>query len=37
MPARCALRGDLAIRRSIERVVFEIRHEISEACSKMAD
>jgi hypothetical protein len=37
MPARCAPRGDLAIRRAIERVVFEVRSEISEACSKMAD
>ena len=25
MPARCAPRGDLATRRSIERVVFEVR------------
>jgi hypothetical protein len=37
MPARCAPHGDLAIRRAIERVVFEVRSEISEACSKMAD
>ena len=29
MPARCAPRGDLAIRRSIERVVFEVRTEIA--------
>ena len=35
--SRCAPRGDLAIRRAIERVVFEVRSEISEACSKMAD
>jgi phage terminase Nu1 subunit (DNA packaging protein) len=37
LPARCAPRGDLAIRRSIERVVFEVRREIAEACSKRAD
>ena len=37
LPARCAPRGDLAIRRSIERVVFEVRTEISKACSEMAD
>jgi hypothetical protein len=29
LPARCAPRGDLAIRRSIERVVFEVRAEIA--------
>jgi phage terminase Nu1 subunit (DNA packaging protein) len=37
LPARCAPRGDPAIRRSIERVVFEVRREIAEACSKAAD
>ena len=37
LPARCAPRGDLVMRRAIERVVFEVRSEISEACSKMAD
>jgi hypothetical protein len=37
LPARCAPHGDLATRRAIERVVFEVRTEISEACSKMAD
>jgi chemotaxis protein CheY-P-specific phosphatase CheC len=37
MPARCAPRGDLAVRRSIEAVVNEVRRELSEACSKMAD
>ena len=31
LPARCAPRGDLAIRRSIERVVFEVRNEIAKA------
>jgi len=29
LPARCAPRGDLAIRRSIQRVVFEVRTEIA--------
>ena len=29
LPARCAPRGDLAIRRSIERVVFEVRTEMA--------
>jgi hypothetical protein len=33
MPARC----DLAIRRSIERVVFEVRTEIAKLCQQMAD
>jgi hypothetical protein len=28
MPARCAPRGDLATRRCIEQVVFEVRTEI---------
>ena len=37
LPARCAPRGDLAIRRGIERVVFEIRTEIANACQAMAD
>jgi hypothetical protein len=37
LPARCAPRGDLAIRRSIERVVFEVRTEIAEVCQQMAD
>jgi hypothetical protein len=37
MPARCAPRGDLAIRRSIERVVFEVRTEIANVCQQMAD
>src|ERR1700694_3288841 len=32
LPARCAPRGDLAIRRSIERVVFEVRTEIANVC-----
>jgi hypothetical protein len=32
MPPRCAPRGDLAIRRSIERVVFEVRTEIATVC-----
>jgi hypothetical protein len=35
--ARCAPRGDLAIRRSIERVVLEVRTEIANACQEMAD
>ena len=29
MPARCAPRGDLATRRCIERVIFEVRTEIA--------
>jgi hypothetical protein len=37
MPARCAPLGDLAIRRSIERVVFEVRAEIASICQRMAD
>jgi hypothetical protein len=37
MAARCAPRGDLAIRRSIERVVLEVRTEIANACQEMAD
>jgi hypothetical protein len=37
LPARCAPRGDLAIRRSIERVVFEVRAEIAKVCQQMAD
>ena len=37
MPARCARRGDLAIRRSVERVVFEVRTEIANVCQQMAD
>jgi hypothetical protein len=36
LPARCAPRGDLAIRRSIERVVFEVRTEIANVCQQMA-
>ena len=37
LPARCAPRGDLTIRRSIERVVFEVRTEIANVCQQMAD
>ena len=37
LPARCAPRGDLAIRRSIERVVFQVRTEIANVCQQMAD
>ena len=37
LPARCAPRGDLAIRRSIERVVFEVRTEIANVCQQKAD
>jgi hypothetical protein len=32
----CA-RGDLAIRRNIERVVFEVRTEIADVCQQMGD
>ena len=37
LPARCAPRGDLAVRRAIERVVFEVRTEIANVCQQMAD
>ena len=37
LPVRCAPRGDLAIRRSNERVVFEVRTEIAKVCLEMAD
>jgi hypothetical protein len=37
LPARCAPRGDLATRRSIERVVFEVRTEIAKVCQQMGD
>ena len=37
LPARCAPRGDLATRRSIERVVFEVRRELAAICQQMAD
>jgi hypothetical protein len=37
LPARCAPRGDLAIRRSIERAVFEVRTEMANVCQQMAD
>jgi hypothetical protein len=36
LPARCVPRGDLAIRRNIERVVFEVRTEIAKVCQEMA-
>jgi len=37
LPARCAPRGDLAIPRGIERVVFEVCTEIANVCQQMAD
>jgi hypothetical protein len=37
LPARCAPRGDLAIRRSIERVLFDVRTEIAKVCLEIAD
>ena len=37
LPTRCAPRGDLATRRSIERVVFEVRTEIANVCQQMVD
>ena len=37
LPARCTPRGDLTIRRSIERVVFEVRTEIAKLCLQKAD
>jgi hypothetical protein len=37
MPARCAPRGDLAVRRCIEQVVFEVRTEIANIAERKAD
>jgi hypothetical protein len=37
MPARCAPRGDLATRRCIEQVVFEVRTEIAQIAQRKAD
>ena len=37
MPTRCAPRGDLATRRSIERVVFEVRTEIANIARRKAE
>jgi len=37
LPARCAPRGDLATRRSIERVVFEVRTEIAAIAQRKAE
>jgi rhamnose utilization protein RhaD (predicted bifunctional aldolase and dehydrogenase) len=37
MPTRCAPRGDFAIRRNIERVVFEVRPEMANVCPQGAD
>jgi hypothetical protein len=37
LPVRCAPRGDLATRRNIERVVFEVRTEMAKVCLEMAD
>jgi hypothetical protein len=37
MPARCAPRGDLATRRRIEEVVFEVRTEIANISQRKAD
>jgi hypothetical protein len=37
LPARCAPRGDLATRRAIERVVFEVRTEIANVCQQMVE
>jgi transcriptional antiterminator Rof (Rho-off) len=37
LPARCAPRGDLATRRAIERVVFEVRIEIANIAQQKAD
>jgi len=36
LPARCAPRGALAIRRNIERVVFEVRTEMAKVCQELA-
>ncbi|MET3968061.1 hypothetical protein [Bradyrhizobium sp. S3.9.1] len=37
MPTRCAPRGDLATRRSIERVVSEVRTDLANVCQQIAD
>ena len=37
MPARCAPRGDLATRRCIEQVIFEVRTEIANIAQRKAD
>jgi hypothetical protein len=37
MPARCAPRSDLATRRNIEKVVFEVRTEIANIAQQKAD
>jgi hypothetical protein len=37
MPARCAPRGDIATRRAIERVVFDVRADMAKECSEAAD
>ncbi len=37
MLERCVPRGDLAIRRNMERVVFEVRTEIANICLQMAE
>lgn len=37
MPARCAPRGDLATRRCIEQVVFEVTTEIANIAQRKAD
>ena len=37
LPAHCSPRGDIATRRAIERVAFEVRTEIVRACTAMAD
>jgi hypothetical protein len=37
MPARCAPRGDLATRRCIERVIFEVRTEVANIAQRKAD
>jgi hypothetical protein len=37
MPARCAPRGDLATRRAIEKVVFEVRTEMANVAHRKAD
>ena len=37
MPARCAPRGDLAVRRCIEQVVYEVSTEIANIAQRKAD
>ncbi len=37
MPARCAPRGDLVMRRKLEAIVFEVRTEMADIAQRKAD